>query len=62
MDKAHGRNNARSLFGIERIPCDNHIRQTLPGHGKKQLSTLLLTMNLLPFSLQTLLEVTDPSY
>jgi hypothetical protein len=29
MEKAHGRNNARSLFGVERIPCDNHIRQTL---------------------------------
>lgn len=29
MEKEHGRNNARSLFGIERIPCDNHIRQTL---------------------------------
>lgn len=29
MEKAHGRNNARSLFGVERIPCDNPIRQTL---------------------------------
>jgi hypothetical protein len=29
LEKAHGRNNARSLFGIEHIPCDNHIRQTL---------------------------------
>jgi len=29
LEKAHGRNNARSLFGVERIPCDNHIRQTL---------------------------------
>jgi len=29
MEKAQGRNNARSLFGVERIPCDNHIRQTL---------------------------------
>lgn len=29
MEKAHGRNNARSLFQIGRIPCDNHIRQTL---------------------------------
>ena len=108
MEKAHGRNNARSLFGVERIPCHNHIRQTLDpacrgpdhslpqrhlsrhrqprarwkienennnvlktkgyhlehnfGHGKKHLSSLLLTMNLLAFSLHTLLEVTDPSY
>jgi hypothetical protein len=29
MEKVHGRNNARSLFGVGRIPCDNHIRQTL---------------------------------
>jgi len=29
MEKAQGRNNARSLFSVERIPCDNHIRQTL---------------------------------
>lgn len=29
MQKKHGRNNARSLFGLERIPTDNHIRQTL---------------------------------
>jgi hypothetical protein len=29
MEKIHGRNNARSLFQIQRIPCDNHIRQTL---------------------------------
>lgn len=29
MEKAHGRNNARSLFGVQRIPSDNHIRQML---------------------------------
>jgi hypothetical protein len=29
MEKAHGCNNARSLFGVGRIPCDTHIRQTL---------------------------------
>lgn len=29
MEKSSGRNNARSLFHIERIPCDNHIRQML---------------------------------
>lgn len=32
------------------------------GHGKKHLSSLLLTMNLLAFALHTLLELTDPSY
>src|SRR5688500_9973238 len=29
MEKTSGRNNACSLFQIERLPCDNHIRQTL---------------------------------
>ena len=29
MEMAQGRNNARSLFQVKNIPCDNHIRQTL---------------------------------
>jgi len=29
MEKAFGRNNARSLFQIEAIPCANHIREML---------------------------------
>jgi hypothetical protein len=29
MEQARGRNNARSLFQVQRIPTDNHIRQTL---------------------------------
>jgi hypothetical protein len=29
METVHGRNNARSLFQVGRIPSDNHIRQTL---------------------------------
>ena len=29
MEKIQGRNNARSLFQVGRIPSDNHIRQTL---------------------------------
>ena len=29
LEKAKGRSNAQSLFQIEEIPCDNHIRQTL---------------------------------
>jgi hypothetical protein len=29
MEQARGRNNARSLFEVGRIPSDNHIRQTL---------------------------------
>jgi hypothetical protein len=45
MEKNSGRNNARSLFQIERIPCDNHIRQTLdsiePSHLFKFFDDLL---------------------
>jgi len=29
LEKAKGRSNAQSLFQIEEIPCDNHIRQSL---------------------------------
>jgi len=29
MEQTQGRNNARSLFQVGRIPCENHIRQTL---------------------------------
>lgn len=29
MEQARGSNNARSLFQVGSIPCDNHIRQTL---------------------------------
>lgn len=29
LEQARGRNNARSLFQVEQIPSDNHIRQTL---------------------------------
>ncbi len=29
MKQAKGRSNAQSLFDLEEIPCDNHIRQTL---------------------------------
>ena len=29
MQQAKGRNNAQSLFQVEQIPSDNHIRQTL---------------------------------
>jgi hypothetical protein len=29
MEQSRGRNNARSLFQIQRVPSDNHIRQSL---------------------------------
>ena len=40
MEKAHGRNNARSLFEIESIPSDNHIRQTLDSVAPAHLFSL----------------------
>ncbi len=41
MEKACGRNNAHSLFQIQRIPCDNHIRQTLDPIEASHLFSLL---------------------
>jgi len=40
MEQARGRNNARSLFQVERIPSDNHIRQTLDPVAPHHLSGL----------------------
>jgi hypothetical protein len=40
MEKTQGRNNGRSLFGIECIPCDNHIRETLDTVEPTQLFSL----------------------
>ena len=40
MEKVRGRNNARSLFQVERIPTDNHIRQTLDPVEAHQLFSL----------------------
>jgi hypothetical protein len=37
MQQARGRNNARSLFQVERIPTDNHIRQMLDPVAPGQL-------------------------
>ena len=31
LAERHGNSNARTLFGLERIPCDNQIRQLLDG-------------------------------
>jgi hypothetical protein len=31
MEQAQGRNNGRALFGVERLPSDNHIRAHLDG-------------------------------
>jgi hypothetical protein len=40
MEKVQGRNNARSLFGVERIPCDNQIREMLDPVQPAELFTL----------------------
>ena len=39
-EEAGGRHNARSLFAVERIPCDNQIRQTLDPVEPSQLFCL----------------------
>jgi hypothetical protein len=40
MEQAQGRNNARSLFQVDRIPSDNHIRQTLDPVEPRNLFSL----------------------
>ena len=40
MEQARARNNARSLFQVERIPTDNHIRQTLDSVAPEHLMAL----------------------
>lgn len=40
MEQARGRNNARSLFQVEEIPSDNHIRQTLDPVAPQHLFSL----------------------
>jgi hypothetical protein len=40
MEQSRGRNNARSLFQVERIPSDNHIRQTLDPVAPQHLFSL----------------------
>jgi hypothetical protein len=37
MQQAKGRSNAQSLFQLEQIPCDNHIRQSLDGVPPEKL-------------------------
>ena len=40
MERARARNNARSLFQVERIPSDNHLRQTLDSIAPEHLMEL----------------------
>ena len=39
-----GDSNTRILFGMKRIPCDNHIRQTLDGVLPEHFDDVLITM------------------
>jgi hypothetical protein len=48
MEEARGRNNARALFEVESIPCDNHIRQTLDPVEPSQLFGLFLPTSSAP--------------
>jgi hypothetical protein len=38
MEDNRGKNNGKSLFDIEKIPTDNHIRDTLDGIDEKEVS------------------------
>lgn len=40
MQKKKGQNNAQTLFGINQVPCDNHIRNQLDPVSAKYLSPL----------------------
>jgi hypothetical protein len=40
MEQTQGRNNARSLFQVGRLPSDNHIRQTLDPVAPRHLFSL----------------------
>ena len=44
MHNKTGRSNAKSLFGIEKIPTDNHIRDTLDGIKTKELKQTFNTI------------------
>ncbi len=50
MQQARGRNNARSLFQVERIPTDNHIRQMLDPVAPGRLISASLTISTKPLS------------
>ena len=42
MQRTHGHNNARSLFGIEQVPSDPHIRNLVAPHGPGALGRSFL--------------------
>ncbi len=44
MDKTKGRSNARTLFGMERIPSDNHIRKLLDAVSPESLFGVFSTV------------------
>ena len=73
MNTKSGKSNAKSLFGIENIPSDNHIRNKLDGISSDMLQTLfdkiytqLLKKNTIEqytyFDNKTLLVLLDGTY
>ncbi len=44
LEDRYGDSNARTLFGMERIPCDNHIRQTLDGVPPEHFDDVFISM------------------
>lgn len=45
MEAGRGSNNAQSLFGIEQIPTDNHIRDILDGIPAQEIEALFGTIH-----------------
>lgn len=48
LEKGQGRSNRRTLFGVEKIPSDNHIRDMLDGADPALLAPCFLRMEQLP--------------
>ena len=44
MQKARGRNNAMSLFGVHEIPCDQQSRNLLDPMPPEELAPLLMNI------------------
>lgn len=44
MQEAEGQNNAQTLFGVGKIPCDNHIRDLLDAVAPAQLLPMFATI------------------
>ncbi|MEL6136988.1 MAG: hypothetical protein AAFR42_06215 [Cyanobacteria bacterium J06628_6] len=61
LNSRHGKDNAQNLFGLEQIPSVEQIRNNF-GDGQANLSSILLSLNLLAFLFHTVLEWSDRRY